>query len=267
MNFDSAALVYFSPTQTTKKVLESIVHGLQVERVEHLDLTPPSSKAQGVAELRAELAIIGAPVYGGRIPLEAAHRLQRIKGHNTLAVIVAVYGNRAYEDALLEIKDIVASAGFVPVAGGAFIGEHSFSTDALPIAPGRPDAEDAERAAAFGKMIRDKLSEVRTLAELSPLHVPGQSPYRERPQDLGQIAPISQETLCAECKTCIRVCPTAAITWQDKAVTDVNACILCCACVKACPTGAKVMDHPRINKSRDWLSKNCSVRKEPEIYL
>jgi ferredoxin len=265
MNIGSATLVYFSPTQTTKKVLESIAHGLRVDRVERLDLTPPPSKNPDL-ELRAGVALIGAPVYGGRIPLDAVHRLERLKGDNTPAVIVVVYGNRAFEDALLEIKDVVTAAGFMPVAGGAFIGEHSFSTDAIPIAPGRPDAEDAEKAAAFGKMIRDKLNDVHTVAELSPLHVPGQSPYRERPKE-GQIAPITQETLCAECKTCIQVCPTAAITWQDKAMTDANACILCCACVKACPTGARVMDHPRINKSRDWLSKNYSARKEPEIYL
>ena len=41
----------------------------------------------------------------------------------TPAVLVVVYGNRAYDDALLELSDIATGAGFVPLAAGAFVGE------------------------------------------------------------------------------------------------------------------------------------------------
>jgi hypothetical protein len=49
-------------------------------------------------------------VYAGRISADAKFRLQRIKANNTQAVIVVMYGNREYEDALLELNDIVVNA-------------------------------------------------------------------------------------------------------------------------------------------------------------
>jgi len=266
MNIKSAKLVYFSPTQTTKRVVKGIAQGIQVAKVEHLDLTPPESGTRACEEMYDELVIVGAPVYGGRIPEDAAHRLRRLQGNDTLAVIVVVYGNREYEDALLELKDLVVKAGFIPVAGGAFLGEHSFSTGAMPIARGRPDTKDLRKAAAFGKMIRDKMRDIHTLDDISPLHVPGNYPYREWTKSSG-ISPITQETLCDKCEICATVCPTAAIVVQDTVETDPGACIWCCACVKNCPTGARVMDDPRTRQFAEWLNKNCGERKEPEMYV
>lgn len=65
-----------------------------------------------------------------------------------------MYGNREYEDALLELNNIVVEAGFQPVAGGAFIDEHSFENDSTPIAKGRPDIKDLQKATEFGRTIR-----------------------------------------------------------------------------------------------------------------
>jgi flavodoxin len=109
MNISSATLVYFSPTQTTKKVVEGVARGVRVDTVEHLDLTPPQAKTRECEEMNDGLAIIGAPVYGGRIPGDVAHRLRRLKGNDTPAVVIVVYGNRAYGDALLELRDLVAN--------------------------------------------------------------------------------------------------------------------------------------------------------------
>ena len=211
MNANSAKLVYFSPTQTTKRVIEGIVQGIQADQVEHLDLTPPESRTQKFKELHDELAIVGAPVYGGRIPMDAAYRLRRLKGNGTLAVVVVVYGNRAYEDALLELRDLVVKVGFIPVAGGAFLGEHSFSTEAMPIAHGRPDAEDLRKAAEFGELIRAKMRDIHMLDEISPLHVPGNLPYKEQTKS-PRIPPITLENLCTKCEKCATVCPTAALS-------------------------------------------------------
>ena len=104
-----------------------------MDAVEQLDLTPPEARIPPFVEMQAELVVIGAPVYGGRIPIDAKFRLQRINANNTPAVIVVMYGNRKYEDALLELNDIVVETGFKPVAGGAFIGKHSFENDSIPI--------------------------------------------------------------------------------------------------------------------------------------
>lgn len=266
MNVNLATLIYFSPTHTTKRVLEGIVQGIRVGAVEHLDLTSPGASAGAQVNMHDELAIIGAPVYAGRIPLDAVRRLRRLQGHDTPAVIVVVYGNRAYEDALRELWDLVAAAGFYPVAGGAFVGEHSFSTAAMPIAVGRPDQADLDQARAFGRRVQEKLEGVHALDEMPPPHVPGDFPYKERGQPF-RIAPITHEAQCTLCEKCAAACPTAAITIGDVVTTDPEACILCCACVKICPDDARVMADPHIERMTEWLYTNFGARKEPEVYM
>ena len=97
-------LIYFSPTGTTRKVLESIAKGIGVEDVEHIDLTLPDGAQQTITCFSDELAIIGAPVYGGRLPVDAISRFKQLKASKTFAVVIVVYGNREFEDALLELK-------------------------------------------------------------------------------------------------------------------------------------------------------------------
>ena len=146
MQIDTVRLVYFSPTDTTKKTLEGVAEGIRADEVQHVNLTKPAVKSQELARITDGLAIIGAPVYAGRIPLEAVNRLRKLKANNVPAVVVALYGNREYEDALIELRDLAVEQGFTPVAGGAFIGEHSFDSEETPIATGRPDEEDIEQA-------------------------------------------------------------------------------------------------------------------------
>lgn len=113
------------------------------------DLTLDESSSP--IEMEGELCVIVTPVYGGRVPALALQRLQRLKGNGAPAILVVVYGNRDYEDALLELRDTAISLGFVPLTAGAFIGEHSYSTPELPIAAGRPDTDDLQQAREFGK--------------------------------------------------------------------------------------------------------------------
>ncbi len=212
------------------------------------------------------LAIIGSPVYGGRIPIDMASRFQRLKGNGIPAAVVVVYGNRAYEDALGELRDIAVETGFRPVAAGAFIGEHSYSSIKTPIAVGRPDTEDLRKAMEFGKLIFEKMKYIRSPEGMPLIQVPGNSPYKERAL-LSNISPVTHESECAKCGKCASVCPTGAITVGDMVVTEQAACIRCCACVKNCSSGARVMDDPRIKQVADHLSMNCRVRNEPETYL
>ena len=266
MNIDTIKLVYFSPTKTTQKIVECIAQSIGVDAVEQLDLTSPESKTMVFNEMKDELVIIGAPVYSGRIPIDVAKRLQRLKGNNTPVVIVVVYGNREYEDALLELKDIAIELGFKPIAGGAFIGEHSFDNEITPIAKGRPDSEDLEKAEEFGRMIKKKTERMQTPDDLPQLQVTGNHPYKERGK-LPKVSPVTIESLCVKCKKCITVCPTAAITIDDVIITDSSACILCCACVKNCVSSARVMEDPQIRKIAERLNKNFHERKEPQFFI
>lgn len=266
MDLTRQKLIYFSPTQTTKNVISAIAEGTGIQDTEQIDLTLPDGAAGGTAEINSGLAIIGAPVYGGRVALDAVNRLQQVKGNNTPAIVVVAYGNREFEDALVELKDIAVSAGFVPVAAGAFIGEHSFANETMPIATGRPDTDDLEAARKFGQSVKQKLDSLQTLDSDVPLEIPGNTPYKERTTRSG-ISPESISDTCTLCGTCADVCPTAAITVGESVETDKEKCIICCACVKNCPTGSRVMNDPNIQKVTKWLHTNFSARKEPEVFI
>ncbi len=200
MHIRSLKLIYFSPTQTTRKVLEGIAQGTKTGAVECIDLTLPDVRGGVFGALNDELAIIGTPVYAGRVPLAAVERFKRIRANRTPAVFVVTYGNRAFEDALLELRNLAEEARFVPVAAAAFIGEHSFSVDEIPLAAGRPDARDMDRAREFGKTVVRKLGSITRLNELSPLQVPGNYPHREpkKPSDV----PLEATRRCASFAVC-----------------------------------------------------------------
>ncbi len=290
MNIDSVKLVTFSPTGNSKKIAETIAKAIQAP-IEHLDLTPPIAKTRNFEEFHDELAIITSPVYVGRVPYEVAHRIHRLIANNTPAVLVVTYGNRAYDDALLELSDIVLEVGFKPIAACAFIGEHSFSNPEMPIAHGRPDVEDLAKAEMFGKKIQEKIEGMDDIEDISPLKVPGKNPYtlsrdslagygvvRYTPGEL--MSPRTDEELCSKCGKCAEVCPTAAVTLKNVVSnpspmaslstllvsTDEDACIWCCACVRSCPTGARVR-RPRMLETTEWLNTNCSEKQEPETFL
>lgn len=296
LKIKAVKVISFSPTGGSKKVAEAIAKGIQAP-IDYVDLTPPSARTQQFPEFIYELAIISVPVYAGRVPTEAAYRIRRLtsrrepyrtkRAHKIPAVIVVTYGNRAYEDALHELGDIVSEVGFQPIAAGVFICEHSFSVPETPTAHGRPDAKDLAKAEAFGQQIRDKYRKVDIIENLSPVHPPGTTPYSLSMRanltwyNYGELAtPYTNEDQCTKCGTCVDACPTAAIRIQHVASnpspmigynlrlisTDHNACIWCCACVKNCPTGARVMSR-RILQSQESLNKNYPDREEPETYL
>jgi flavodoxin len=160
MKLESAKLVYFSPTGTTKAVVQEIARGINPSTVEQIDITTPGARLQPLRTSENELLIIGVPVYMGRVPALLNEWLHAISAQNTPAVCVVVYGNRVYEDALIELKDILTRCGCTPIAGAAYIGEHSFSTDETPTAKDRPDARDLHHAESFGRKIQEKINTV-----------------------------------------------------------------------------------------------------------
>lgn len=114
------------------------------------------------------LAVIVVPVYGGHVAPLAMERLESIRGLDTPAVLVVVYGNRAYEKALMELDVFAIPHGLKVIAGATFIGEHSYSTDKCPIADGRPNESDLDYAEDFGKKIMEKIqAAARTRYSLS----------------------------------------------------------------------------------------------------
>ena len=268
MNIDTAKLAYFSPTGTTRKILNGIADGLGVENVVEMDLTPPSGDGKIFDDTAGGLVLLGVPVYEGRVSKTAIPRLKRLRAEGTPAVIVVVYGNRDYEDALIELNDLSRELGFLPVAAGAFIGEHSFAREDRPMANGRPDNDDMAAAKAFGGKIRAKLEQLASLDDAALVEPPGNRPYIERDRSpLADKAASTVEEKCTLCGECAPLCPVGAITIEEAVVTDNMACILCNACVKHCPEGARVVDDPMINKIVAWVSQNFQARRAPETFI
>src|SRR4030042_1952253 len=266
MEIRTVTLAYFSPTGTTRKVLEGIAGTIGAESIQHIDLTRPDILAREIPGRKEGLVILGAPVYAGRIPVEAGERFMKLKGNDVPAVVIAVYGNREYDDALIELRDIALKQGFKPVAGGAFIGEHSFTSEETPLAAGRPDGQDIEIARDLGQKIAVKMKEIEKPSDIPGLSVPGNIPLRERHQ-IEKIPPETDTSLCVMCLTCVGVCHTEAITYNEEILTETDSCILCCACVKSWPTTARQINNPMISRIRRWLSETCKERKELVIFI
>lgn len=66
-------------------------------------------------------------------------RLETLRGTGTPALLAAVYGNRAVDDALLEMKNALSARGFRTVAAAEIVAPHSLNTK---IGEGRPDGKD-----------------------------------------------------------------------------------------------------------------------------
>lgn len=266
MEIKKVSLVYFSPTGTSKKVLEGIAQGIGIENIERIDLTLPVNDLQPSSLFSDELVLIGAPVYGGRLPVDAVTRFKQLKANKTLVILVVLYGNRDFEDALLELKHITIELDFIPVAGGAFIGEHSFASKDAPIANGRPDAQDIQIAKEFGEKIKDKIAALNSPSDQLDLNVSGRYPYEANGARTMAISPVTEDEICTVCGTCASVCPTAAIIVNDSVTTEIEHCIRCCACIKSCPAGARLFEDSLMQNLAKGLSQYFSYPKEPRIF-
>ncbi|MDD4241592.1 MAG: EFR1 family ferrodoxin [Smithellaceae bacterium] len=265
---------YFSATETTKKIVTGIAGKLAEsfggKIAATADFTLPDAREIPMSFNSRDIVIAGVPVYAGRVPNVLLKYLNTMTGNGALAVAVVVYGNRHYDDALVEWRDILEARGFKVIAAGAFVGEHSFSRI---LGGNRPDAQDMSRVAEFAGRIHEKL----TTSGNAPadVSVPGKHPYRPyyRPKDkdgnpasILKVVPKTNDD-CIHCGLCVSLCPMGSIDGEDEAeITGI--CIKCCACLKNCPVEAKYFDDANFLWHKEELEVAfTSPRREPEFFL
>ncbi len=273
MNY-SVKTFYFSATETTKKITTGIAGKLAEnsggKSVVNVDFTLPESRKEPASFAEHDIVVAGLPVYAGRVPNVLLKYLNAIEGNGALAVAVVVYGNRHYDDALIEWRDILESRGFNVLAAGAFIGEHSFSRI---LGQNRPDQQDLSRVAEFAGLIYRKLAAFPHAP--ATISVPGKKPYQAyyRPKDkdgnpvaFHKVIPKTSDD-CIHCGLCVSLCPVGSIDSDDESILT-GICIKCCACIKNCPVEAKYFD----DEIFLWHKKELEVaftspRREPEWFL
>ena len=257
--------VFFSPTgssrniaQETARVLaQDLAQNTALARDDDWDWTFPEGRAAAHTLGPEDVLVFAFPVYAGRIPPLLKDSLARLAGYGARAVLLAVYGNRHYDDALLEAVDLFVAKGFSVPAAGAFVAEHSMTAK---VGAGRPDAEDMAALGDFAS----RAARIIASGERANVVVPGNRPYKALPP----AADIRPQTLdsCTQCGLCASACPVRVID-ADNAAQVGQGCLRCCACVKICPEQAKYFDNPQVDKIVAMLECNCLERREPEVFF
>ena len=280
--------MFFSGTGTTKKIVTAVADGMgrssdRFSRAEDIDFTPPAAREQTYRFGREDVLVFGVPVIAGRVPNVLLPFLNTLEGGGAIAIPVVLYGNRNFDDALIELRNILEERGFHTVAAAAFIGEHSFSRI---LAAGRPDEQDLQIAADFAKAAAARIEELaseggsaeglaRVLDELEPVRVDGQDPIRPyyKPRDrkgnhinILKVRPKLDPDKCTGCGICVDACPMGSIKAEAPGVVD-GICIKCCGCEKKCPEGALYFDDEGYLYHKRELELGYPDRKEPNLYL
>lgn len=300
MKIKRVTAMYLSCTGTTKKVVEYVAENaadkLGIEYAV-FDFSLPQAREEVCTYGESDLVICGTPVYAGRVPnLFLPYLKEKVKGGGALAVPIVLFGNRNFDDALAELRDLLTAGGFRAVAAGAFVGEHSFSA---VLGAGRPDAEDFKKADELAGLIAER---VNALAEggacfnnpdfcmlesgrICPavaennnyiLPVPGASPqtvyYTPRDRhgnaiDIRKVKPKTNDKCIAGegCRICAENCPLGAIDFDDPSKIT-GTCMKCGACVKKCPQGAKYYDDEGYLYHKTELEEMYARRAESTVY-
>lgn len=272
MRYKHIYSIYFSPTGTTERIAKTIAdHLAQMLNlpVTHISYTLPKERETVRSFSPEDIVVLGAPVYAGRVPNVLLPYLKTLVGAGAIAIPVVLFGNRAFEDALIELRDIMVKDGFKTVAAGVFVGEHSMSNI---LAAGRPNEDDLALVNELVQEVSRKVCSGNLME--GKITVPGtEAPYRPyfqlydragHPVNFLKAKPKTNEN-CNDCKLCAEICPMGSIDYDD--VTKFNSfCIKCGACIKQCPQNAKYFDDPVLLEHIQYLEETYSQPAKSEIF-
>ncbi len=260
MKMNELKLVYFSPTGTTRRVIMEVAKGIDLKSVSY-DLSIHKEKKPSLNFKEDDFVLFGIPVYSGRVPATFLEYFETLQGNNTPCALIATYGCRAYEDALLELKTEVQNRGFKVIGAAAFPTEHSL---VRTIGMSRPNKADLKVIADYGVQLNRRIKQEDSF-ETFDLAVPGNNPYRKVGK--ASLTPKVDVTLCTECKNCAKLCPTGAIHTDNPKKLDKKKCISCMKCVRNCKQGARSVSDFKLRMLHKKLNKVCDSSKQAEIFM
>ncbi len=260
MKIEKVTAVYFSPNGSTRKAVMELAQTMGYEHVEELDLTMVEARQNRREFGKEELVIIGFPVYADRIPSLSTEIFKLLQGEDTPGVAVVTYGNRAYGDALLELKNEMEAVGMRVISGAAIIGEHCLNTK---IGTQRPDETDHQEIRSYAKLISKKLEELLGIDKVKEIEIPGNFPYRP----FGPHHVPEGDEKCIQCGICFNHCPVDAISPENYKMTDADLCIFCGRCIQVCPTKARDIKAQSFLSFMEKLEVKCKEPKAMEIFI
>lgn len=263
-------IMHFSPTNTTKEICAAVALGMGAKELQVLDITLPEIRASIIANTntvkdKIDHLIVGSPVYSGKLPLQVLECLRAMDGNGKESSAIVVYGNRGYGIALYSMVELLSKSGFSITAAGAFIGQHSYS-DIVPVALGRPDELDIEKARQLG------IKSLSASRCLSLKDVPIQNDMISKYDNYTALKPAHNEKQCIQCGKCAKKCPLGLLSSDTGRYLNREArkqCIGCMACVRTCPQKAKVAKvNPIVKLVMKIILRQASrERKEPLTIL
>lgn len=249
-------MLFFSPTGNTLRAARMLAQGL-AEQVTEIDLSLLHLQGETLCFGENDTVLIAGPVFGGRMPAYFLERFLCVTGKHTKAITAAVYGNRAYEDALLELNDAAEQQGFQMIASTALLAEHSM---VRTVAAGRPDQEDQKQIHEFAQAIIQKYDS----GSFTSPAVPGNRPYKAWKQ-----MPVAPEasSACIHCGICAEKCPVGAIPAAQPDQTQAQTCILCMRCIAVCPKAARALPAQARAAICAKLAPVAALRRNNELFL
>ena len=265
--------VYWSATGNSRKTAE-IIAGELAEKMgcplDTIDFTCPKDRESTLTFAEGDLVVFVTPTYAGKVPNKILPFVkEKIFGNGALAVPVVTFGNRSYDNALAELSALMENDGFHTVAGGVFVGRHSF-TDKLAF--GRPNEDDKKLMKHFAQQVADKIKALDKIP--APIKVPGDSdaPYYSpkgadgQPVKFLKAKPKTDLAKCSNCGVCARQCPMGAIDLENVAEVP-GTCIKCHRCIRICTKGAKYFDDAALLSHLAMVEQNFGEPKVNEIFL
>lgn len=247
--------LYFSPTNGTRKVLDILISAWDCEK-EYIDLSGRNHSSLDISFSDEDICVVAVPSFSGRVPQFILPKLHKINGNGTKAMLVTAYGNRAFDDTLLELKDTMENCGFICKCAVAAVTRHSV----LPqYGKGRPDLDDIEELKQFSVKCKENMK-----MSFGQANVPGHRPYRKYVSV--PIYPKANKQ-CTNCGLCYKKCPVGAISVNNYRICDRSKCISCLQCVSACPKKARRINSVVLKIAEMKMRKLCSERKKNEIYI